>query len=258
MKKKTKMLKVLLALIPFILIGTAVWFLFGEETNFIQKTAQEIKDSSQNIIGEVNAATPQKTAITNITVQDKKARFRDTIVPAVNDVYAELMSRYLDVSEAVKSGKNVAKLEALRKEYKAANNAELLMALKPHPKSIVIAQAAMESAWGTSRFFNEAKNIFGVWSFDKNEPRISAGKKRGNKTIWVKKYPSVKAAIRDYYRTIARGHAFKEFRKLKMKTNDPHALVKKLDRYSEKGEKYGQALSAIIKFNKFGAYDTAL
>lgn len=91
----------------------------------------------------------------------------------------------------------------------------------------------------------------------KTSQESQRGKSGVKKTIWVKKYPSVKAAISDYYRTIGRGHAFKEFRKLKMKTNDPHALVKKLDRYSEKGAKYGKELSAIIKFNKFGAYDTA-
>ena len=130
------------------------------------------------------------------------------------------------------------------------------MALKPHPISITMAQAAMESSWATSRFFREATNIFGVWSFDEDEPRIAAGEKRGNKTIWVKKYSSVKSAINDYYRTLARGSAFVEFRQLKMTTNDPHELVKKLDRYSEKGAKYGEELTSIIKFNKFHLYDS--
>ena len=92
------------------------------------------------------------------------------------------------------------------------------MALKPHPKSIALAQAAMESSWATSRFFTEANNVFGVWSFNESEPRIAAGKKRGNKTIWVKKYHSIKASMQDYYRTLARGVAFSEFRKLKMET----------------------------------------
>ncbi len=40
-----------------------------------------------------------------------------------------------------------------------------------------------------------------------------------------------------------------------MKTNDPYKLVKKLNNYSEKGEKYGKELSSIIKFNKFYNYD---
>ena len=129
------------------------------------------------------------------------------------------------------------------------------MALKPHPKSIAIAQAAMESSWATSRFFREANNVFGVWSFNEDEPRIAALKKRGDKTIWVKKYNTVEEAVYDYYRTLARSGAFAEFRQTKMITSDPFILVTKLDRYSEKGSVYGEELISIIKFNKFNNYD---
>lgn len=189
-----------------------------------------------------------------MTVQEKKARFKSLILPVSQEVYSELMTRYNDVSEKIQT-EGSDQFADLKKEYKAANDDELLMALKPHPISITLSQAAMESSWATSRFFREAYNIFGVWSFDEDEPRIAAGEKRGNKTIWVKKYSSIKAAIRDYYRTLARGSAFDEFRKLNMTTNDPYELVKKLDRYSEKGAKYGEELTSIIKYNKFHEYD---
>ena len=197
----------------------------------------------------------EDAVLPKMTVQEKKARFKKLIIPAIDTVYAKLMIRYQEVSESIKSGKNSDKIERLKVEYKATSNEELLMALKPHPKSIAIAQAAMESSWATSRFFNEANNIFGVWSFDKDEPRIAALQKRGDKTIWVKKYSSVETSVADYYRTLARGRAFKEFRELKLQTDDPFALVKKLDRYSEKGAEYGHELTSIIKFNKFNAYD---
>ena len=195
--------------------------------------------------------SPKDTTLPKMTVQEKKARFKALIIPAVNEVHAELMQQYNEISASLESGDNTDKIEELKVEYKVKSDVELLRALKPHPKSIAIAQAAMESSWATSRFFREAYNIFGVWSFDEDEPRIAALQKRGDKTIWVKEYSSVKASVRDYYRTIARSAAFKEFRKLKMKTDDPFALVKKLDRYSEKGAEYGHELTAIIKFNKF-------
>jgi len=190
-----------------------------------------------------------------MTVQEKKSHFKALIVPAVNDAYLELMAQYQAVEKSIKSGKEKGKIEQLKRDYKVTSDAELLMALKPHPRSIAIAQAAMESAWATSRFFTQANNVFGVWSFDEDEPRIAALQKRGNKTIWVKKYPSVKASIMDYYRTLGRGDAYKAFRKLKMETNDPHLLVKKLDSYSEKGAEYGRELTAIINYNKFYQYD---
>ena len=190
-----------------------------------------------------------------MTVQEKKARFSALVVPAVNTVYSDLMIQYQETSTILAAGKSNNEIDKLRVEYKAMTNSDLLMALKPHPRSIAIAQAAMESSWATSRFFREANNIFGVWSFDEDEPRIAALQKRGDKTIWLKKYKSVEAAVYDYYRTLARSSAFAEFRRTKMITNDPFLLVKKLDRYSEKGSLYGEELTAIIRFNKFNDYD---
>lgn len=208
------------------------------------------------IIGALTFYFTQKdTELPPMTVQEKKARFKALIIPAVDVVYADLMKRYEDVKSVLDKGDSNETIEQLKVEYKATTNKELLMALKPHPKSIAIAQAAMESSWATSRFFRKAYNIFGVWSFDEDEPRIAALQKRGNKTIWVKKYRSVEDSIYDYYRTLGRSAAFAEFRQTRMITNDPFVLVTKLNRYSEKGSHYGEELTDIIKFNKFDRFD---
>jgi len=220
------------------------------------------KEQKKEIIAEISVpeiSVPEisvpKISVPEISVQEKKARFASTIIPAVNEVYADLMQQYQDIAALVQADHNNDRLIALKKEYKATNNEELLMALKPHPQSITLAQAAMESSWATSRFFREANNVFGIWSYRKSETRIAAEAKRGEQTIWLKKYGSIKASIRDYYRTLARGDAYREFRMLKMETNNPHELVKKLHRYSEKGAEYGKELSAIIRFNNFAVYD---
>ena len=116
--------------------------------------------------------TAKDTSLPQMTVQEKKARFKALIIPAVDEVYDDLMSQYNNVATSLKSGNNTDKIAKLKVEYKAKSDTELLRKLKPHPKSIAIAQAAMESSWATSRFFREAYNIFGVWSFDEDEPRI--------------------------------------------------------------------------------------
>jgi len=191
----------------------------------------------------------------NMTVQEKKLRFRCLVRPAVKEVFSELTDQYNSVAKAIKQDSESANIKQLKKKYKVKTNEDLLKAIKPHPKSIALAQAAMESAWGTSRFFTQANNIFGVWSFNKNEPRIAAGEKRGKKTVWVKKYSSIKGAIKDYFLVLARGRAFGEFRKLKMKSADPYKLVAKLDSYSEKGAEYGKELASMIRYNKFYKVD---
>lgn len=204
---------------------------------------------------------PPKTKYTvkvvpkNMTVAEKKARFRALVAPAVDVVYQERYARFQNISAHIKKGTNRDTIKALKERYEAKNNAELLMALKPPPKSIVMAQAALESAWATSRFFREGYNVFGIWSFSKNEPRMAASKKRNNKTIWVRKYASIEESVRGYYRTIAYGQAYKKFRALNMTTQKPDLLVKQLDKYSEKGAKYGKTLTTMIKYNKFYLYD---
>lgn len=196
---------------------------------------------------------PERHAVPpDMSVTEKKARFRDLLLPVIEKVHADLESDYLSAEQAVADGTNFA---AMREEYRATTDKKLLAALKPHPISIVLAQAAMESAWATSRFFVEANNIFGVWSFDPDEPRIAAGEKRGDKTVYLKKYGTLEAAIRDYYLILARGENFSEFRALRLTSDDPFKLVAKLDKYSEKGALYGEELVGIIRYNEFQQYD---
>jgi len=192
-----------------------------------------------------------------MSVKEKKQRFRSIIVPAVDHVYEDLETLYIETKHYMdRDNKYYRKtIEKLKKSYHASNDEDLLKRMKPHPRSIAIAQAAMESAWATSRFYKEANNIFGVWSNNKNEPRIAARKQRGTKTIWLKIYANVEDSIRDYYKTLATGKAFKAFRNLKMRTNNPYKLVKKLNRYSELRELYTEELSKMIKYNKFYLYD---
>lgn len=206
---------------------------------------------------EVNEPTKYTAKIVpkKMTVNEKKQRFRDLVIPAVNKVYADLDAKYQEAKTTIDAGKSNAKIEKLMKSYHAKSPQDLLKRMKPHAKSVAIAQAAMESAWATSRFTRVATNLFGVWSFNKNEPRVAAGENRGTKTIYVKKYSSVEASIRDYYRVLATGRAFGEFRTQKMKSNDPYKLVKKLDKYSEKGAEYGKELTAMIKYNRFYKFD---
>ena len=197
----------------------------------------------------------QKKVISGMSVQEKKRRFTEAITPPVHQVYTDLMQQYQEALESIQENIDSEQLKGLKTKYKVTTDEELLMALKPHPQSIAIAQAAMESSWATSRFFKEANNIFGVWSFSQNDQRIAAAKSREGKTIWLKKYDSIEDSIRDYYRTLAMGRAYKEFRILKMETDDPYQLVKKLDHYSEKGAEYGRELAEIIHFNKLETYD---
>ena len=190
-----------------------------------------------------------------LTVSHKKKYFKDTIVPIATDVYNKLQKQYLKIKEHTQNGTNEGYIEALKIQYKAKTDEKLLHALKPHPVSILLAQAAIESAWLTSRFSKDANNIFGVWSFNKKEPRIAASGQRGTKTIYLKKYKSLNQAVEDYYKSIAKSWAYEEFRRLRTTTNDPYELLPHLESYSEKKQVYTQMLKKVIEYNKFDMYD---
>ncbi len=198
--------------------------------------------------------------IDTMNLSEKKTNFLKMIVPPLDEVYEEELNYFNNIQTLINENPDNAILESLREEYNAKDNLELLMALKPHPKSITLAQAAMESAWGESRFFQKANNIFGVWSYNANEPRIPASVMRGDKTIWLKKYPTVKDAIKDYYKILSRSWAFKEFRKLnyQKENQNPYLLVKKLQKYSERREVYTKELSTMITHNQFTRFDDVI
>lgn len=220
----------------------------AEEQNIIKEPLKFLKTE---VKGEYKVSPVPKA----MTVQQKKKRFKALLVPPVQKVYTELQHRFENVSVWLEESTHAEEIAALREEYHAESDYELLAALKPHPPSIVLAQAAMESGWGTSRFFVKAKNVFGIWSFDEAHQRIAAGKQRNGETIWIKKYDTIEDSVRDNYRLLGRGFAHQHFRDERLKTDNPYILVKKLDRYSEKKEKYGQELASIISANKFTQYD---
>lgn len=222
-------------------------------TNKDSVVKKTVEKNTQKVQKQEKVKQTKKTK----PVSQKKKDFYSMMVPSLNEVYDELVTQYVEIKSLLESNPNHLKIAQLKKKYKVSSNAELLVALKPHPKSIAIAQGAMESAWGTSRFYNEAYNIFGVWSFNKNDKRIAAGKTRGSTTIWLRKYDNVKESIHDYYLTMSRSKAFKAFKKLnyEVQNQNPYLLVKKLDRYSEKGALYGKELAAMISYNDFTAYD---
>ena len=188
-------------------------------------------------------------------VREKKQRFRCLVEADLDAVFFELSIQYTIVLNAVNQNSDNDRLKRWRLKYGVDSNRSLLIAIKPHPRSITIAQAAIESAWGTSRIFTEANNIFGIRPFSKDEPRIAANRKRGDKTVWLRKYASIRESISDYYLVLGRASAYREFRNMKMETTDPHRLVSGLSGYSERNTGYVKELSSIIRYNNFHELD---
>ncbi len=196
----------------------------------------------------------------SFSIDERKEKFIALMLPSILISKFQLdqnYNRFLSIIEKDTSdwkGKEFKFIESLLHEYKTTDTAELKSRLLSHPVCIILAQAAMESAWGTSRFFKEANNPFGIWSFNKDEPRISSKVARDEGYVYLRKYDNLQESIDDYLKTIARG-PYKEFRKARIKTTNPDILVPELINYSEKKSQYTNELSIIIKKNKLTRFD---
>ncbi|MEA3314433.1 MAG: glucosaminidase domain-containing protein [Campylobacterota bacterium] len=214
-----------------------------------------ITDKNLSIISTVAPKKEIELKKDFISVSEKKQYFKDTLIPLVVEVYIRLQIQYQVIQKDIILNQNQELIKKLMAKYKVDNRKRLLEALKPHPISITLAQAATESAWLTSRFVHEGKNIFGVWSFNKNEPRIQALDSRGSKVIYLKKYKTLKKSIEDYYYILATNKAYKDFRQMRVVTYNPYVLIPYLKYYSEKREEYTDILKSVLEYNKFTKYD---
>ena len=78
---------------------------------------------------------------------------------------------------SLKSRVNLERLIKLAKKYRIKqmyNEHEYLEKIDVIPVSLVLAQSAVESAWGSSRFAREGNNIFGEWTWGKRGSYLKA------------------------------------------------------------------------------------
>ena len=129
------------------------------------------------------------------------------------------------------------------------------------PISLVIAQAAKETGWGTSRFALEGNALFGQWTFSGEGLKPLAIDK--DKTHKVMKFQILQASIRAYQRNLNTHSSYKKFRKLRAMARenneklDSLILADYLDQYAATGVEYTKVLKKIIQQNSLKDFDDA-
>lgn len=137
---------------------------------------------------------------------------------------------------------------------------ELMNRVDVIPTSLVLAQAANESAWGMSRFAREGNNIFGQWCFDEGCGLVP--NRRGqNATHEVRAFSSVQASVNAYFRNLNTNHSYEDMRDMRAQMRvqgrslDSMVLARGLTRYSSRGMAYVHELQDIIRVNRLNALD---
>lgn len=118
------------------------------------------------------------------------------------------------------------------------------------PREIIIAQAIIESDYGTSRFSEVANNLFGIRTYDLSLPHVKPLNQPDSK-FGLKKYKDKCDSVVDYYKVINNGHAFERFREVRyqmvlLDEINVFELVETLERYAS-NPNYVELVKKTIK-----------
>jgi len=115
---------------------------------------------------------------------------------------------------------------------------------------LLLAQAALESGWGNSRFAREGNNLFGIRTYNLKEPHMLPS---NNPKKWgVKVYMHECDSVLNYINLLNNGSAFKKYRELREKgITDPYLLVETLDAYAADKDYFSKVKSILSKIRKY-------
>ena len=133
---------------------------------------------------------------------------------------------------------------------------ELLSRVDILPASLILAQAAIESGWGTSRFSLEGNNVFGLRTLSAYG-MIPKDKDTGQ-GFSVSVFDDLQSCIDYYIWTINTHPKYEELRRLRSMCPRPYdsfSLAQGLKNYSELGDRYVRKVEELISYNDLQNYD---
>lgn len=210
-------------------------------------------------------------------VREKKELFSATLLPLIllsNEKVIEDRSRLISIKHYLDDNASLSEsdtswLYAQRRKYgiskKIAISSTLIDQLLYHcdiiPPSLALAQAAIESGWGTSRFAQTGNAIFGQWVWGENADGMLPLDRDEGATHKVKKFDHLLDSVQSYVTNINRNRAYKDVRDRRAslrKDGKPITgtyLAEGLIAYSERGQAYIHDVLSLISYNQFSGLD---
>ena len=134
---------------------------------------------------------------------------------------------------------------------------KLLLSVNIIPTSIVLAQAATESGWGTSRFAKEYNALFGQYTYNEKKGVIPYEREIGKKHL-IRHFSSLDKSVESYFKNINTHYAYEKFRSIRNAMHEDNLDIKlltnALDVYAE-DKSYVDTINSIIDSNEFTQFD---
>ena len=211
-----------------------------------------------------------------LDVDQKKALFFDFIEPYIHEVNTEILqqrNRLLAIRDKVAnnqalSASDLRYLSTLAEQYELEADilssmdflTVLLRRVDAIPVSLALAQAANESAWGTSRFAQNGNNFFGQWCYT-DGCGIIPNRRRQGAVHEVKSFDTVKESVQAYIHNLNTFPSYQMLRRIRQQLRqqnrplDGVTLADGLESYSERGLDYIEELQTMIYTNNLMARD---
>lgn len=139
-------------------------------------------------------------------------------------------------------------------EPSARTFARLLSRADVVPPSLALAQAALESGWGMSRFARLGNNLFGMWCYEAGCGIVPSGRAEGARHE-VAAYPTPMDSFAAYIRNLNTNGAYSDMRAIRAQLRSGGAplagvdLAPGLTRYSQEGWEYVGKVQSVILSN---------
>jgi Bax protein len=242
----------------------------------VSNIASEILPSSEVESGYYTSTLPDFSAIED--VRTKKQTFFNYMLPKVrkaNDKIRANRRLLLMIHGDLTTGgtlneDDIQFVSALKTRYRINHQTtlgstidDLLIRMDVVPESLVLAQAANESGWGTSRFARHANNLFGVWCFREGCGLTPKNRDEGLNHE-VAKYETVQEGIVAYIHTINTNPAYIHLRNIRATTRSQELHLSGLDlaegllKYSSRGIDYVRDIQQLIRVNELQKYTLPL
>ena len=199
----------------------------------------------------------------------RKEIFLSSILPLVVKSNLDILNDRKILCEAIKNKDNKKKEEIAKKHYIDLSKIEKLMIdntlirkIDIVPISLVMAQAAAESGWGTSRFALEGNALFGQWTWDKSkgiQPKFASDQKAA-----VRKFETLSDSVNSYLSNLNTHIAYSSMRAKRNRNCNQKKLISGYElanwmgNYAITRDEYIKLLRLIIKKNNLVLLDNLI
>jgi Bax protein len=203
---------------------------------------------------------------------ERKAVFLRFMLPYVlqaNQRVREQREKLQALRQKISSGENAqlaekAWLAAVFDEYgvKPGNFTELALRVDTVPPSLALAQSAVESGWGTSRFAREGNAPFGQWTTAAYRGMVP-NKRDDGATYKIRSFDDLAASVDSYLRNLNTHRAYRAFRQERAVLRaqkvpvDSIVIAAALSSYSQEGDAYVALVRRVITENRLRSLDDA-